>query len=181
MDFSYLSTKRHAVMFLNLARRQHTWIDSHFVQPTCQEAFQAIRAQSQRRRSRTRVNLPLGIREERAGRRRPKTMLAVLVNMHTRLAVRGGAPWLVTGHDVYPFARSQLILKIGSRAEPAFRVEQIRRDAIRTIRRGTTVKAQRPLVRVGLPFAKPINIGVRGFPRESQRLRAQPRLDRQPL
>ena len=93
-------------------------------------------------------------------------MLAVLIYMDTRLAVRCGIPWLVTGHDVYPFARSQLILKIGSRSEPTFRIEQIRRDAIRAIRGGATVEAQGPLVRVGLSFAEPINIGICSFARE---------------
>ena len=57
-------------------------------------------------------------------------------------ARRARVPGFVAGHDVKPLAGPQPVLEIGTRAEPARRVEEVGRDSVRPVLRVAAVEAQ---------------------------------------
>src|SRR5262249_11445599 len=89
-------------------------------------------------------------------------------------------------HHVNPLARGEAFLEIRAGTFPAGRIPDVRRDAVRSRRRGAVlslaaVESETPLQLTGFSLAEPVHVGVFLLPRAIEAVRPQPRLHGQPL
>src|SRR5262249_41015484 len=124
----------------------------------------------------SRFYTPLRVAIQCAGGRWAEPMPAIHVDVDTWVALGVRIAGVEACHNMDPFADSQGIFKIGAGAEAAFRVEYVRRDAVRALRL-STVKAKRPLLPLGLAFAEPMNVRVGGLTLELEDVGPDPNLD----